>query len=118
MSHLQMQSILAGMVIVMASVAHCAPGGYTGLGGLYKNMNQKADYMDAAKHAAKMAVNLFEDESLVLTSESRPARQSVYVPTFFTNQPQPQTQAAQGQLQQLNRPSRDAQVTDRRQHNV
>ena len=113
-----MQSILAGMVIVMASVAHCAPGGYTGLGGLYKNMNQKADYMDAAKHAAKMAVNLFEDESLVLTSESRPARQSVYVPTFFTNQPQPQTQAAQGQLQQLNRPSRDAQVTDRRQHNV
>ena len=70
-------------------------------------MNQNADYMQAAKHAAKMAVNIFDDESLISSNAQRPARQ-VYVPTFFTNQPQPQV----AQLQQLNRPSRDAQTYD------
>lgn len=103
-----MQPISAVLVVVLASVANGVPGGYTGLGGLYKNMNQNADYMEAAKHAAKMAVNIFDDESLISVSAQRPARQSVYVPTFFTNQPQPQV--AQPQLQQLNRPSRNAQV--------
>ena len=104
-----MHSFSAVLVVLAASTANCKPGGYTGLGGLYKNMNQNADYMEAAKHAAKMAVNIFDDESLISVSAQRPARQSVYVPTFFTNQPQPEV--AQSQLQQLNRPSRDAQVT-------
>eukprot|EP00091_Calanus_sinicus_P008945 TRINITY_DN2124_c0_g1_i3.p1 TRINITY_DN2124_c0_g1~~TRINITY_DN2124_c0_g1_i3.p1 ORF type:complete len:123 (-),score=39.89 TRINITY_DN2124_c0_g1_i3:102-470(-) len=105
-----MQPISAVLVVVLASVANAVPGGYTGLGGLYKNMNQNADYMEAAKHAAKMAVNIFDDESLISESAQRPARQSVYVPTFFTNQPQPQV--APSQLKQLNRPSRDAQTYD------
>ena len=72
-------------------------------------MNQNADYMEAAKHAAKMAVNIFDDESLLSSAAERPARQTVYVPTFFTNQPQPQVTQHQS-LQQLNRPSRNAQV--------
>jgi len=105
-----MHSFSAVLVVLAASTANCVPGGYTGLGGLYKNMNQNADYMEAAKHAAKMAVNIFDDESLISVSAQRPARQSVYVPTFFTNQPQPEV--AQSQLQQLNRPSRDAQTYD------
>merc|ERR1712212_1187690 len=78
------------LTVLAASVANCHPGGYTGLGGLYRNMNQNADYMDAAKQAAKMAVNLFDDESLVDETALRPARTAVYVPTFFTSQPQPQ----------------------------
>merc|ERR1711955_182446 len=43
------------------------PGGYTGLGGLYKNMNQNADYIPHAKNAARLAEQIaFEtDESLV-----------------------------------------------------
>merc|ERR1712024_311358 len=90
-------------------VSSAAPGGYTGLGGLYKNMNQNADYMQAAKHAAKMAVNIFDDPELGDASVVR-ARKSVYVPTFFTNQPQPAL--PQAQLQQLKRPSRDAQTYD------
>merc|ERR1711936_847312 len=47
-------------------VSNAAPGGYTGLGGLYKNMNQNADYMPHAKNAAKLATQIAfeEDESL------------------------------------------------------
>merc|ERR1712083_597681 len=97
------------LTVLAASVANCHPGGYTGLGGLYKNMNQNADYMQAAKHAAKMAVNIFDDPELGDASVVR-ARKSVYVPTFFTNQPQPAL--PQAQLQQLKRPSRDAQTYD------
>ena len=59
-----------------------------GYGGVYKNMNQGADYMNHAKSAAKMAINLFEDESLNFDEELRPARKAVYVPTFFTSVPQ------------------------------
>merc|ERR1711981_141136 len=69
-----------------------SPGGYTGLGGLYKNMNQNADYMPHAKNAAKLATQIAfeEDESLVGGQAVRPARRaSVYVPTFFTSEPQP-----------------------------
>ena len=46
--------------------AQAIPGGYTGLGGLYKNMNQNADYMPHAKNAAKLATQIAfeEDESL------------------------------------------------------
>merc|ERR1739848_68715 len=82
------------LTVLAASVANCHPGGYTGLGGLYKNMYQNADYMHSAKQAAKMAVNLFEDESLVNIQEKRGTRQ-VYVPTFFTSQPQPVAQQAE-----------------------
>merc|ERR1712203_1130647 len=75
-------------VMMFAGVALAAPGGYTGYGGVYKNMNQGADYMNHAKSAAKMAINLFEDESLNYEEEARPARKAVYVPTFFTSVPQ------------------------------
>merc|ERR1712112_96466 len=95
------------LTVLAASVANCHPGGYTGLGGLYKNMNQNADYMPAAKHAAKMAVNIFDE---VESENVVRSRKSVYVPTFFTNQPQPVVQ--QAQLQQLARPARDAQTYD------
>merc|ERR1712212_1419257 len=89
------------LTVLAASVANCHPGGYTGLGGLYKNMNQNADYMQAAKHAAKMAVNIFDEVESETVERAR--KSTVYVPTFFTNQPQ---------LQQLNRPSRDTQTYD------
>ena len=47
-------------------VSSAAPGGYTGYGGLYPNMNQNADYMAHAKNAAKLASQIAfeEDESL------------------------------------------------------
>merc|ERR1711983_432157 len=93
----------AVLAVLAASVVNCAPGGYTGLGGLYKNMNQNADYMPAAKIAA----NIFDE---VESENVVRSRKSVYVPTFFTNQPQPVVQ--QAQLQQLARPQRDAQTYD------
>merc|ERR1739842_146496 len=74
-----MKSMIA--VMMFAGVALAAPGGYTGYGGVYKNMNQGADYMNHAKSAAKMAINLFEDESLNYEEEARPARKAVYVPS-------------------------------------
>merc|ERR1711953_1473904 len=80
----------------VAGVAVAAPGGYTGYGGVYKNMNQGADYMNHAKSAAKMAINLFEDESLNFDEEIRPARKAVYVPTFFTSVPQQPQASNQG----------------------
>ena len=89
-----MQTVYA--VLLCSGLTLAAPGGYTGLGGLYRNMNQNADYMDAAKQAAKMAVNLFDDESLADETALRPARTAVYVPTFFTSQPQPQVCARSG----------------------
>ena len=103
-------------------VSNAAPGGYTGLGGLYKNMNQNADYMPHAKNAAKLATQIAfeEDESLTgvqvreagiteknppLLQAVRPARRaSVYVPTFFTSEPQPNVaDASLPQLQRINR---------------
>merc|ERR1711978_709429 len=87
------------LTVLAASVANCHPGGYTGLGGLYKNMNQ---------NAAKMAVNIFDEVESETVERAR--KSTVYVPTFFTNQPQPAVH--QAQLQQLNRPSRDTQTYD------
>merc|ERR1711997_575631 len=88
-------------------VSNAAPGGYTGLGGLYKNMNQNADYMPHAKNAAKLATQIAfeEDESLTGVQAVRPARRaSVYVPTFFTSEPQPNVaDASLPQLQRINR---------------
>merc|ERR1712203_1213923 len=83
-------------VMMFAGVAVAAPGGYTGYGGVYKNMNQGADYMNHAKSAAKMAINLFEDETLNFDEEIRPARKAVYVPTFFTSVPQQPQASNQG----------------------
>merc|ERR1711970_1503710 len=96
------------LTVLAASVANSHPGGYTGLGGLYKNMNQNADYTQAAKHAAKMAVNIFDEVESETVERAR--KSTVYVPTFFTNQPQPAVH--QAQLQQPNRPSRDTQTYD------
>merc|ERR1711970_91768 len=70
------------LTVLAASVANCHPGGYTGLGGLYKNMNQNADYMQAAKHAAKMAVNIFDEVESETVERAR--KSTVYVPTLFT----------------------------------
>ena len=52
-----------------------------------------------------MALNLFDDESLTLGEEARPARE-VYVPSFFTSHPQP----VNNNLPEHARPGRDAQV--------
>merc|ERR1719373_85811 len=81
-----MKSVIA--VVMMAGMALAAPGGYTGLGGVYKELNQDADYIHLAKNAAKMQIDLFQDESLTTDEEVRPARKAVYVPTFFTSVPQ------------------------------
>ena len=78
MISLQMKSVIA--VVMMAGVAVAAPsGGYTGLGGVYKELNQDADYIQLAKNAAS---------PLTTDEEVRPARLAVYVPTFFTSVPQ------------------------------
>ena len=72
-----MKSVIA--VVMMAGVALAAPGGYTGLGGVYKELNQDAEYIHLAKNAAS---------PLTTDEEVRPARLAVYVPTFFTSVPQ------------------------------
>ena len=73
-----MKSVIA--VVMMAGVAVAAPsGGYTGLGGVYKELNQDADYIHLAKKAAS---------PLTTDEEVRPARLAVHVPTFFTSVPQ------------------------------
>lgn len=54
------------MIIVICclmGVAMSRPGGYTGIGGVYKNMNQKADYMSHAKKACKI-IFFYKKESL------------------------------------------------------
>merc|ERR1712212_475860 len=95
------------LVACLVGLSVAAPGGYTGIGGVYKNMNQKADYMSHAKKASQMALDLFNDESLLLEAGERPARNTeVYVPSFFTNQPQP---AAAQALPQHVRPVRESQ---------
>ena len=104
-----MKSLIA--VLMFAGVALAAPGGYTGLGGVYKNMNQDADYMHHAKSAAKMAINLFDDESLTDTEEVRPARKAVYVPTFFTGVPQTELHPVAAAHVDSQRFQRDANVS-------
>merc|ERR1712243_127023 len=77
----------------LISAASCLPGGYTGLGGMYKNMDQHKDYMPMAHYAATMALSLERDESLVPrhptlskhSSTYRSTRNTFYVPTFFSN---------------------------------
>merc|ERR1712203_803193 len=65
---LQLESTMLAFVIVPAllALASAAPGGYTGLGGMYKNMQMHPETMHHAKMAANMAKKFaFEqDESL------------------------------------------------------
>ena len=105
-----MKSVIA--VVMMAGVALAAPGGYTGLGGVYKELNQDADYIHLAKNAAKMQIDLFQDESLTTDEEVRPARLAVYVPTFFTSVPQQPlaAQAANNQGARFSRNTNNGQV--------
>merc|ERR1712038_1883215 len=114
-SQLPQAKMLALVVLsALLVVSSAAPGGYTGLGGLYKNMNQNADYMPYAKNAAKLATQIAfeEDESLSGAQAVRPARRaSVYVPTFFTSEPQPNV-ADSASLPQLQRINRQTQQVD------
>merc|ERR1712200_7883 len=94
------------MCLVGVSLVSGRPGGYTGIGGIYRNMNMNPENMNAAKKASNMALalELENDESLINGAASRGERNTqVYVPSFFTNQPQ--LVAEQG----FARPSRQAQ---------
>ena len=86
--------MLAFVVLpTLFALASAAPGGYTGYGGMYKNMQMHPETMHHAKMAANMAKKFaFEqDESLrVGAAGVRPSRSSAYVPTFFTSEPQVQ----------------------------
>ena len=61
----------------LLAAASAAPGGYTGYGGVYKDMNQKAGYTRPAKKAktrpdrGQLALN--QDELLVNYQAVRPA---------------------------------------------
>ena len=85
--------MLAFVVLpALLALASAAPGGYTGYGGMYKNMQMHPETMHHAKMAADMAKKFaFEqDESLRgAPVPVRPSRSSQYVPTFFTSEPQP-----------------------------
>merc|ERR1712243_53309 len=72
----------------------------------YKNMNQNADYIPHAKNAARLAEQIaFEtDESLVGGGQGRPARKAVYVPNFFTAEPQPVVASGVSQAQTVELP--------------
>ena len=84
--------MLAFVVLpTILALASAAPGGYTGLGGMYKNMQMHPETMHHAKMAASMAKSIaFEqDESLRgAPAGVRPSRSSQYIPTFFTSEPQ------------------------------
>jgi len=99
-----MKLLVCAAVLIAGVIAR--PGGHTGYGGVYKNMNVDADSMSAAKNAAKVAVDLFNDESLTNFDENRNVRKAVYIPTFFTSvQQDPANIPAQA-----NRFSRDTQT--------
>ena len=100
-----MKFLVCAAALIAGAMA--APGGMVGYGGVYKNMNIDGDSMNAAKNAAKVAVDLFNDESLVDLEEVRPARKAVYIPTFFTQQQQAEPHPAAIQAQRF---SRDTQV--------
>jgi len=96
------------MCLVAVGMACGHPGGYTGIGGVYKNLRLHPEAMSAAKKASNMALalELENDESLFQGAASRGERNTqVYVPSFFTNEPQP----AQPEVQGFARPQRDLQ---------
>jgi len=86
----QSDKMKAFLILCVVGAAVAAPGGYTGMGGVYKNMRLSSENMAAAKKASQMAVDIFNDESLNYEQENRNTRNvQVYVPSFYTSQPQP-----------------------------
>ena len=83
---------------------------FSGYGGVYSGMAVEAEAMNAAKQASKMAVDIFNDESLDGIAATRGERKAVYVPTFFTNVPQAEAHPVAAAHAESNRFSRDAQV--------
>ena len=84
----------------------------SGYGGVYQAMNVEAETMDAAKQASKMAVNIFDDESLNGDIAQRKERNSpLYVPTFFTGVPQTELHPVAAAHVDSNRFQRDANVS-------
>merc|ERR1719350_2057921 len=95
-----MKSFVVALALVAGAVAK--PGGYTGYGGVYTGMN-------AAKQASKMAVDIFDDESLQGDIAQRAERNSpLYVPTFFTGVPQSEPHPVAAAHADSNRFQRDA----------
>jgi hypothetical protein len=81
----------------------------SGYGGVYTGMNVESEAMNAAKQASKMAVDIFEDESLDFEAAQRKERNSVgYVPTFFTGVPQTELHPVAAAAVDSNRFQRDA----------
>jgi len=99
-----MKCLVIAAVLVAGAIAR--PGGHTGYGGVYKNMPIAEDAMKAAEHASKVAVDLFNDESLFNVDEDRKVRKAVYIPTFFTSV---QQQPVAGQQLNSQRFTRDSQ---------
>ena len=84
----------------------------SGYGGVYSGMNVESDAMNAAKKASKMAVDIFEDESLDGELADRKVRNSAgYVPTFFTGVPQTELHPVAAAAVNSNRFQRDANVS-------
>merc|ERR1712173_33744 len=77
-------SVLFVVVVTVISVVHSLPGGHTGVGGVYDDLQLDADNIRLAKQAAKLAGDIFNDDSLIEENEKRLVRQTVYIPTFFT----------------------------------
>merc|ERR1712227_1130616 len=78
-----MKLLICAAVLVAGAMAR--PGGYTGYGGVYQQMNVDAQTMEGAKGAAKMAVesSIFNDESLTGALEQRNVRKATYVPNLL-----------------------------------
>ena len=84
----------------------------SGYGGVYQAMNVEAETMNAAKQASKMAVNIFDDESLSGDIAQRKDRNgALYVPTFFTGVPQTELHPVAAAHVESNRFQRDANVS-------
>ena len=79
------------VVVTVISVVNTLPGGHTGVGGVYDDLQLNAENIRLAKQAAKLAGDIFNDDSLTEENEKRPVRQTVYIPTFFTNHAGDQT---------------------------
>merc|ERR1719362_723005 len=94
-----MKSFVIALALVAGAVAK--PGGYTGYGGVYQAMN-------VAKQASKMAVDIFEDESLQGDNTRRKERNTVYVPQFFTGVAQTELNPVAAAHVESNRFQRDA----------
>merc|ERR1719402_2068191 len=99
-----MKCLVIAAVLVAGAIAR--PGGHTGYGGVYKNMPIAEDAMKAAEHASKVAVDLFNDESLFNVDEDRKVRKAVYIPTFFTSVQQQPVAVQQLNSQSFPRASR------------